>query len=279
MVDVARVAGMQVGAFEDHGRVGAVPVSILDLDKHAFVFTQVGAREAVALEGAVAQLDEPVGVFDQPLGVKPHVVGHHVGGHADAVAPGAGLEILEGRLAAQLGGHSVIIDRVGAGLGLGVAVPLLDLAAGAAALPDADQPQTGEAETRQLFELFVGDLVKALDRPAVLDRQLVQPDIGALGHQHQLGHPVEVGAEALDLLQVARSETQNRRGPRPQAARLVLLGQEVQARKHPQEQLGQMAGQVGREMIANELQLTHQGIRHAPEGQAQQLGQGQVLAA
>ena len=40
---------------------------------------------------------------------------------------------------------------------------------------------------------------RRVDRPAVRPRKLVQPDVGALGQQHDPRHPVEVVAEALEL--------------------------------------------------------------------------------
>ncbi len=70
---------------------------------------------------------------------------------------------------------------------------------GRAALPQADQPQPGEAPARQDVQLFVRDLVQRRDRAPVLLGELVQPDVGVLGDQHQAGHPVPVGAELLRL--------------------------------------------------------------------------------
>ena len=49
-------------------------------------------------------------------------------------------------------------------------------------------------------QLFVGNLVQAMDVAAVVAGELLQPDVGALGDEHGGGHPFLVGAEALGFL-------------------------------------------------------------------------------
>ena len=58
--------------------------------------------------------------------------------------------------------------------------------------------------------------VEGVDVPAVAARQLVEPDVRALGHEHEPGHPGRVDAERLGLLR--RSAEATVRGPgRPPA--------------------------------------------------------------
>ena len=105
--------------------------------------------------------------------------------------PGAVVQVAIGRLAAEVVGDAVVDQRVGRRDGVRVAAQLLDLLRGVAALPQADQPEAGEARAgASRVELLVRDLVQAPDRPAVCSRQLVEPDVGALRHQHHARHPV-----------------------------------------------------------------------------------------
>ena len=59
--------------------------------------------------------------------------------------------------------------------------------------------------SRSCVEFFVGNLIEALDWPTVLAGELMQPDVGALGDEHDVGHPLDVGAEAF-VLDVGASE-------------------------------------------------------------------------
>ena len=68
-----------------------------------------------------------------------------------------------------------------------------------------------EAAGAQLVELLVGDLVEPGDLAAVVARQLREPDVGGLGHQHQLGHPVAILAEGLRFLVEAAEARRARR--------------------------------------------------------------------
>ena len=145
-----------------------------------------------------------------PAGVDAHVVGHHVRGEADAARPRPVAEVAPGGLAAEVVGDAVVHERVGGRHGLGVAAQLLDALRGVAAFPQADEPQPGEAPRRAAGRApRPGSASRRPDRPSVCARELVQPHVGALGHEHQLGHPVAVRAEGLGLV---------RRGPEPARA-------------------------------------------------------------
>jgi hypothetical protein len=199
VVDVADVAGPGVGTLEYDGRVRGVPVVILDLDRDPLVVGQVAAGERVRRVGRVGQLQEPVRMLDDPARVDAHVVGHHVRAEADAARGAAAAQLLERLLAAQVVGDRVVHQRVGGGRGLGVAAPLLDalLARLRSHRPISQRPVKPR---RQSVELFVRDLVQAADPAAVSLRELVEPDIGGLGHQHDARHPVAILAEALVLV-------------------------------------------------------------------------------
>ena len=90
------------------------------------------------------------GMFDNPGRVDAHVVGHHVAGEADAVMVGAVAQGDVGRFAAQIVGNAIVEERIGRGDGFAVAAKLLDSARGAAALPNADEPERIDAAMREL---------------------------------------------------------------------------------------------------------------------------------
>ena len=50
------------------------------------------------------------------------------------------------------------------------------------------------------IEVFVGNLIEAVDGAAVFSGELGEPDIGALGDQHGGGHPGDIGAELFVLV-------------------------------------------------------------------------------
>ncbi len=47
------------------------------------------------------------------------------------------------------------------------------------------------------LQLFVGDLVEAVDVAAVFFGELLEPDVGALGDEDDVGHPGLVGGEGF----------------------------------------------------------------------------------
>ncbi len=141
VIDVAGFAGGLVAAAEDDGGVGLGVVVILDFDFDAAVGGEVGAFEAVGRVGGFPAGDEPLGMLDDPGRIDAHVVGNHVAGQADAVVVGAIAQVDVGRFAAQVFGDAVVEERVGGGHGILVAAQELDGLGGAAALPDADEPE------------------------------------------------------------------------------------------------------------------------------------------
>ena len=186
---------------EGDGGVGLVVVVVVDLDLDARVGGEVGAVEAVGGEGALPAMDEPVGMLDDPGRVDAHVVGHHVAGEAEAGVGGAVLEGVVGFPAAEVFGDVVALQRVGGGDGVVVAAQALDGARRDAALPQADEPEAGDAAVGEQVEFFVGDLVEAMDVAEVFLGELFEPDVGALGHQDDVGHPGLVGGEGFVLVE------------------------------------------------------------------------------
>ena len=148
-------------------------------------------------------------MLDDPARVDAHVVGDHVAGEPDPARPGPVAQVGVGRLAAEVVGDPVVVERVGRGDRVRVAAHPLDPLRRLRALPQADQPQAGDAPARERVELLVRDRVERPDVAAVRPRQLVEPDVGALGHQHDLRHPGRVRRERLGL--VGRGRPNDRR--------------------------------------------------------------------
>ncbi len=215
VIDVARLAAGLVAAAEDHGGVGLRVVVVFDLDFHAAVGGEIRAFEAVGGIGRFPARDEPLRMLDHPGRIDAHVVGHHVAGQADAVMVGAVAQIDVGRFAAEVVGDLVIEQRIGRRHGILVAAQLLDGLRGAAALPDADQPQRVHAAVGERLQFFVGDLVETANVPAVKPAQLRQPHVRALGDHHRGRHPCRIGRELLVLVHgVAEDRHLRRAGDR-----------------------------------------------------------------
>ncbi len=134
-----------------------------------------------------------------PARVHAGVIRDHVAGKPYPAAPRALFQCLQPPLAAQLPCNDVVEQGVRGCLCLGISHPALDLAGGAAALPDPDQPQGRETGARQPIQLLVGHLVQAPDLASPRPRELVQPHQRVLGDHHRPGHPVAVFAEGLHL--------------------------------------------------------------------------------
>ena len=139
-------------------------------------------------------------MLDDPGRIDAHVVGHHVTGQADAAPVTAVAQGDVGGLSAQVVGDAVVVERIGGGDGVLIAAQLLDGFGGAAALPDADEPERIQTAARQFVQVFVGNLIEAVDGAAVFAGELGEPDVGAFGDQHGGGHPVDVGAELFVLV-------------------------------------------------------------------------------
>ncbi|OQA94010.1 MAG: hypothetical protein BWY25_03017 [Chloroflexi bacterium ADurb.Bin222] len=271
MIEVARVAGPVIHPLEDDGGVAVGVVVILKINAHPRVVRQVLAVERVGGEGTVRQLDEPVRVLDDPGRVNAHVIGNHVAAHADPAFPGAGLELIVGRLAAEVLGDAVIQQRVRRRHRLRIAHDLLDALGGLAALPQPDQPQPGEAPACQLVQLRVGDLIQAGDGTLILFGELVQPDVGVLGEDDDLRHPIAVRAEGFKLqLLPLELEGQQGFGAGAKAEEgLAFLGDQVEAAQEPVK----IAAQERRPAAADEFQLCFQGVRRVADGREEHVHQ------
>ncbi len=79
-------------------------------------------------------------MLNDPPGIDPHVIWHHVGREPDAALDRPLLQIGHGRLAAKVRGDLVVVDGVGRSGGVRLTHALLEAARGGTALPDADQP-------------------------------------------------------------------------------------------------------------------------------------------
>ena len=130
----------------------------------------------------------------------PMWFGHHVAGEADAVRPGTVTEVRVGGFATEVLGDVVVVERVRGGDRVGVAAHPLDPFGRRRAFPQADEPQPGHAPAREGRELLVRDAIERPDLAPMCPRQLVEPDVRALGHQHDLRHPGRVGRERLGFL-------------------------------------------------------------------------------
>ena len=195
VIDVAGFAAGFIATAKDHGGIGLVVIVILDLEFNAAVVGEIGSFEGVGGIGRIGAGDEPLGVLNDPGRIDAHVVGHHVAGQSDPMVIGAVAQGDVGRFAAEIVGNAIVEERIGRGDGILIAAELLDGAGGAAALPNADEPERIDAVVRDLGEIFVGDLVKAADVAAVFAAQLREPHIGAFGDEDRTGHPRSVGRE------------------------------------------------------------------------------------
>ncbi len=136
-------------------------------------------------------------MFDDPLGVDAHVVGDHVAGESDAEVSGAVAEGGVGAAAAEVLGDGVVAEGIGGGDGVGLSAQALDGARGDAALPESDEPEGVDAALGEQLQLFVGDLVEALDVAEIFLGKLFEPDVGAFGEEDDVGHPGLIGAEGF----------------------------------------------------------------------------------
>ena len=204
VVDVAVLAAPAVEALERDGRVRVVPVVVLEDDPDALVRRQVRPGVGVGRVGRLGQRQEPFRVLDHPARIDAHVVGHHVAREADAAGPGPVAQVRVGALAADVLGDPVVVERVGAGDRVRVAAHALDPLRRDGALPQADEPQPGDAPAGELVQLLVGDGIERPDVATVAARQLVQPDVRALGDEDEPRHPGRVAGERLGLLRRPR---------------------------------------------------------------------------
>jgi hypothetical protein len=140
VVDVTRLSGPAIRPPEDNGCVGALIIMVLDLDLHPVVIREIRPFKAVSRIGRVRQGDEAFRMFDDPAGIDAHVVGHHVAGEPDSARRSAIAQVRVCRLAAQIFGKRVIVERVRGRDCVGIPRQLLDFLRCAAAFPDSDEP-------------------------------------------------------------------------------------------------------------------------------------------
>ena len=142
-------------------------------------------------------------------------------------------------------------------------------------------------------QLLVGNLVEAADVAAVLAAELRQPDVGALGDQHRVGHPGLVRRELLVFVRriaegrhlgVARRTTAIAAGPAAALSRRIELhpdGQFFLAQNlagHQQESAPGVAEQR-LPKLANERQLIAERAGRAQRRRAQQIEQAHRLGS
>jgi len=218
-------------------------------------------------------------MLHDPAAVDAHVVGHHVAGQTDTAGRRAIAQGRIGRAAAQVAGDLVVSQRIGRGHGFRIAAPLFDLLRGARAFPQADQPQAGHAPAGELVQFLVRDLVQALHRSLVPAGELVKPDVDRLGEQHQIAHPIGVAAEGFGFrvavvgAGAVGAELQHRRRTRREDAVQIHLAQQV---PRPVELGHELIRQQARPVIADEGQLTVQGVGRGEHGRAQKLEEGRA---
>ena len=127
MVDEPLVAGRAVYALEHDRRVRAIPVVVLQEDRDAVVPRQVRPVERIGRERGRAELEEPVGMLDDPARVDAHVVRDHVARQPDTAIPGASSQIRRCPRTAEIGRYDVVVERIGGRQRVRVAAPPLDL--------------------------------------------------------------------------------------------------------------------------------------------------------
>ena len=290
VVDVALVAARPIDPLEDDRRVAVVPVVVLEDDAHPRVGREVRPFEGVDGVGRLGQRQEPLGMVDDPVRVDAHVVGDHVARQPDAVRPGPVAQVRVGGLATEVEGDVVVVERVRRGDRVRVAAHPLDPLGRLRAFPQADQPQPGDAPAGERRELLVGDRVEGPDLAPVRPRQLVEPDVRALGHQDDLRHPRRIGREGLGLVGGGRAERGRRRRAvaatttapasatvaattEPQVERALLLGQdpdgEIEAADEVLEAVAQELAPPG----ADVAKLGGKRRRGVPGGHADEIEQ------
>ncbi len=236
MIDEALVSGVVVHPFEDNGRVRPVPVSILDEDPHPFIVRQIGPVKGVGRIGRSVGRKEPVGVVDDPLRIDPHVIRNHVGREPDSVVPGTIPQLFVRGLSSESISDSIVLQGVGRRHRIVIAHHPLDALRRGAALPDSDEPQSGDSPPRQKLQFFVGNPVEGGNLAAVPLAQLRQPHVGVLRQKHQPRHPLAVVRVVLTFL--GKDAIVRWLGGRPRTRsggeiHSLLLGQEIETAENP----------------------------------------------
>ena len=153
-----------------------------------------------------------------------------------------------------------------------------------AALPQADQPQARDAPAREPVELLVGDRVERADVALVAPRQLVEPDMGALGDEDEARHPrgvarepLRLGVEAREVRRLAASAAAGAAvaaPAEPQVQAALLLGDDVERDEEAVEHRVELGAEQAAPVLADVAQLAGEGRRVGSCGRTQQLDQG-----
>ena len=199
VIHKARLAIVLLAQPEHHGSVRLVEIVILNLDLDARVTRKIRPFKTVRGKRALRPRDKPVRMLNHPRRIDPHVVRHHVAGQPNARLRRAIAKRLIRHRSAKILRDLVVLQRVGRRHRILLPAQPLDRPRRHTALPQPDQPQPGHAPLRQQLQLLIGNLVQPMNVPPVLLRQLLQPHIRALRHQHHCGHPRLVLAEGLIL--------------------------------------------------------------------------------
>ncbi len=206
-------------------------------------------------------------MVDDPARIDAHVVGDHVTGQADAPGAGPVTQVGQGPGSAKVGGDPVVVEGVGGRDCLRVPAQTLDPLGRRRALPQPDQPQAGDAPDGERVQLFVGDAVEGPDIAFVAARELIQPDIRALGDKDQARHPVAVLAEPLFLAELVLVDLRWAAGPVIMGREpgpvgcLALLGQDVQRDQELVQQVVDGAVELARPVGPDPAQLIGQRTR------------------
>ena len=280
VVDVALVARLAVDALEHDGRVGVVPVVVIEHDPHPRIGRQVRPGVGVGGERRLGQGQEPLRVLDDPARIDAHVVGHHVAGQPDAPRPRPVPQVRVGRLAPEVVRDPVVVEGIGRGDGVGVAAHPLDPLRRHRALPQPDQPQARHPPARQGVELLVRDRVERAQLAPVATGQLVEPDVRALGHEHHARHPVRIAREGLRLIgDDGRSERRHVRRQvlapaattEAQVQAALLLGKDADRDVQPADDRIEVGPEDRGPVLPDVAQLAGQRGGHAPGRRSQQL--------
>ena len=129
------------------------------------------------------------------------------------------------------------------------------------------------------IELLVRDRVERPDVAAVAPRQLIQPDVGALCHEHQPRHPV-----AIDVNRSSRrgrrrrrprpGHRRRRRGWRSPVADRAFLGQDVERDEELVEQVVEDPAEQPAQLLADPAQLVGERAGRCRGRLAQELEEG-----
>ena len=124
MIDVAGTTAIFVIMFKYHCGVALVPVAILNLQTDITVVGKILSGKLVGRERRIIGLDEPVRVLYHPAGINTGVIRHHITGQPNATEAGTLPQICQRFPPPQIGGHFVVVQRIGRSNGLRITTNL-----------------------------------------------------------------------------------------------------------------------------------------------------------